>query len=679
MWTRGNYRRIFLDMHIDDSKPEYLSRLDEERIVESLKEAGAQMVVVKGRPHTGLALFPTENGRMHRGLQGRDYVGTMLELCHKNNIAVQLYFSQIFDNWAYENHPEWRVINGEGHNSMDTADGGNPSLFRKGRYGIVCPNNQEYREYVKACLTELTEKYEFESIFLDMPFWPEVCFCSSCRAKYHRAAGREIPRIIDWGDPAFRKWQRLREEWMGEFAAFSADCVKKVRPEVTIEHNLSLMANPWVQASTELIAEVCDYAGGDMYGGYLEQSFMCKYYRNISKTLPFEFITSRCEPCLEFHTTTKSDEELLLHTVIALFHDGAVSICDGMNPDGTIAEQVYKGVIKKVFSDTAEYVKYVEGERIYDMGIWYPTHSKCSWMENGKPVTSDCVSKEFLETYLNMAGILRERHFLFDVVPSKKLKKLKARVLIVCNVVTIQDKEMEDIEAYVRRGGCLYISGHIGHPRLYELLEADYEGMTRHTVTYMSPTQEGREFFTGFDAASPPNIQAGMEQLGFHGACQVLATITLPYTMTDTCEFASIHSNPPGISTARPAVVIKKVGDGKILWSAAAIENSRPYMSRQAAGNLLGYLNGKASVRVKAPACVEVVCWKNDRTYLAVLNEQERAPFIPVNDIVITIPKVFRRAVCICTEEELQLKTGSFGTEIVVRQLEVFRLIALYE
>ena len=60
MWTKGNYRRIFLDMHINDDKPEYLSKIDPEHIVEVMKDAGAQMVVVKGRPHTGLALFPTK-------------------------------------------------------------------------------------------------------------------------------------------------------------------------------------------------------------------------------------------------------------------------------------------------------------------------------------------------------------------------------------------------------------------------------------------------------------------------------------------------------------------------------------------------------------------------------------------------------------------------------------------
>jgi hypothetical protein len=41
MWIEGNYRRIFLDMHIDDWNDEFLSRLDPPRIVATLKDAGA--------------------------------------------------------------------------------------------------------------------------------------------------------------------------------------------------------------------------------------------------------------------------------------------------------------------------------------------------------------------------------------------------------------------------------------------------------------------------------------------------------------------------------------------------------------------------------------------------------------------------------------------------------------
>ena len=105
MWIEGNYRRNLLDMHIDDWNPEFLSKVNVDEYVEALKAAGVQAAMVKGRPHTGLANYPTKVGRMHKGLKGYDYFGEMVKKCHENGIAVIAYFSQIFDNWAYAEHP----------------------------------------------------------------------------------------------------------------------------------------------------------------------------------------------------------------------------------------------------------------------------------------------------------------------------------------------------------------------------------------------------------------------------------------------------------------------------------------------------------------------------------------------------------------------------------------------
>ena len=75
MWIEGNYRRNLLDMHIDDWNELFLSRLNPEEYVSCLKEAGIQAAMVKARSHTGLNYWPGPNGRMHRGLNNRDFVG----------------------------------------------------------------------------------------------------------------------------------------------------------------------------------------------------------------------------------------------------------------------------------------------------------------------------------------------------------------------------------------------------------------------------------------------------------------------------------------------------------------------------------------------------------------------------------------------------------------------------
>jgi len=33
----------------------------------------------------------------------------LIELCHKEGMNVVIYYSLIYNNWAYDNHPEWRM------------------------------------------------------------------------------------------------------------------------------------------------------------------------------------------------------------------------------------------------------------------------------------------------------------------------------------------------------------------------------------------------------------------------------------------------------------------------------------------------------------------------------------------------------------------------------------------
>jgi len=612
---------------------------------------------------------------MHTGLKGKDYVGDMIELCHKNNIDVIVYYSQIFDNWAYDNHPAWRCIDVDGMNSKEIAH----AFFKKGRYGVVCPNNFEYRAYVKANLQELNRNYKFEGMFLDMPFWPKVCYCPCCKERYYKETGKEMPKIIDWSDSNWLGFQDAREKWMAEFTAFSTSCIKDINPEVTVEHNFSVALGPWQFASTDLIIDACDYAGGDYYGGFLEQTFCCKYYSNVTPNLPFVYITSRCDPDLSYHTTTKTKEELLLHAIIALAHNGAFSLCDGMNPDGTITPEVYQDVMKYVFDKTQKYEKYVSGDMLSNVSIWISTHSKFSWSENGKHLSEQIFrGNDFLEGQVRMASILREYNVPFDVVAARNLKDITDDILVVSDVAHIRDLEMDTIEKYVRNGGNLYISGRIGHKRLCELMELTYVGVTDHNFTYMNPTGKGEELLEGFNARNPLSVDGKQHIVEITGSCDVLATITLPYTMTDGNQFSAIHSNPPGINTEMPAIIVKRVGKGKIMWLAASIEKAKPFMSRRVVYNLLKSLHPQWEFTSNAPSFVEILGWKKDgKRYFAAINQQESAPISPIYDVFIEIPGRVKKANLLQNPEVVTLEYDGQNSRIKLPKLDIFLMVEI--
>ena len=163
----------------------------------------------------------------------------------------------------------------------------------------------------------------------------------------------------------------------------------------------------------------------------------------------------------------------------------------------------------------------------------------------------------------------------------------------------------------------------------------------------MRPTEAGKDIFEGFGSLTPltvPMAQMTAEITDPEGIT-VLATRVLPYTLTDTEDFAAIHSNPPGIYTDEPCVILKDTGKGKLLWSAAPME---------------------------------VIGWeKDDSDYFAVINEQEESPVVPMHDIYIDVKKPDKKAVLLPEETELQTEVLGDTLRIYLPKVEIFRMIRL--
>lgn len=673
MWIENNYRRNLMDMHIDDWNEAFLSKIDPDEYVDALADAHVQCAMVKAKPHTGLCYWPATIGRMHRGLNGRDFFGEMVEKCHAKDIAVIAYYTQVFDNWAYDNHPEWRLVAPDGKNFREYR---HKDHFRNGRYGICCPNNPGYRAYVKANLQELNRKYDFEGMFLDMTFWPEICHCEHCRKRWFEETGLELPQKIDWADPLFRKYAYALDVWMADYAKFATDSVKEIKPAVTVEHQFSRITMPWFNGSSEMLTDNVDYCGGDYYGGYLQQTFINKYYKSVSPNLPFVYHTGRCDPELSMHTTTKTEEQIILHAITALIHNGAFLLVDAINPDGSIVPEVYHGLMKRVYEQTMPYEKYISGVLNSDVGVWFASHAKYDPDETCMDVLEKSFDPSvYMDAPVGMTSILRENNIPFDVIGSKNIRSYTGKVLALCHVANIRDEEMDDIEAAVKRGVSLYVSGPVGNERLQKLLGIRVTGKTEHNFTYMDPEADN-DTMTGFTGLAPMTVD-GSQYIAEVVAddVQVMATRTLPYAMTGTDQFAAIHSNPPGIHTGEPCITLRKVGDSALLWTAAPIEMSMPHMSRQVVCRMMKLLVGKQSWSSNAPKFVEVISWtKEDRVFFAAINEQEESPVVPMSDIWIDVPGEHTAAL-LPGNEPLVTEQVEGATRIHLPKVELFTML----
>ena len=123
-------RQILVDMHVPDWDPGFLADYDPIRMVDLYQKSGAQAVMHYCNSHMGLCYWPCSVGEMNKVLKGRDIVGETVTELHRRGIASCAYYSCIFNNWAWTNHPNWRMV-------PAGPDGeGTPGS----RYGVCCFN-----------------------------------------------------------------------------------------------------------------------------------------------------------------------------------------------------------------------------------------------------------------------------------------------------------------------------------------------------------------------------------------------------------------------------------------------------------------------------------------------------------------------------------------------------------
>jgi alpha-L-fucosidase len=147
-WYRKSYRRNLVDMHIEDWNPEFLSAFDPNKYVEMMKIANVQTAMIYANSHIGYCYWPTQSGHMHAGLGGRDILAEVLGEIRKQEMDPVLYYSLIYNNWAYEKHPDWRMVDVNGLPSRDPRHAWSLGDIHGGRYGHCCPNSQGYRDFL---------------------------------------------------------------------------------------------------------------------------------------------------------------------------------------------------------------------------------------------------------------------------------------------------------------------------------------------------------------------------------------------------------------------------------------------------------------------------------------------------------------------------------------------------
>jgi hypothetical protein len=666
-WYKRCYARLLIDNHITEDDPSAMTKFDPAQYVAMVKKAGTEAAMIYATCHNGNCYYPTKVGHMHANLKGRDIFGETVNLLRQEGIVPVAYYTSIYHNHSAKTHPAWRVtqVNGNQHG---------------GRYWWSCPNNDEYRAFVLAQVAEVIA-YDVDGIFNDMTFWPGICVCSSCRAKYLAETGREIPKKVDWRSREWISFQRFRERSMAAFAQAITTSIH-AQKDVTVTHQTSTIMHGWMQAYTLGIADACDYTSGDFYGGKYQHIIGSKVLAAASKNLPYEFMTSRCVN-LRDHTSMKSEAELMAEAATTLANAGAYFFIDAINPDGTLENEVYErlGAVAKRLQPFTAAVKRHRPVIVADKAFYY---SSAAYVDES--ASTDIMSpgggKPAVDEMSGASIVLTRSHLPFRAVTSATVDYSGLNTLIMANVMYTTPAENERLRAFVRNGGTLIATGltslyqpdgaTTGEFGLADLFGVSYSGQKSKRFHYLSFLD--RHWLVSAHASAP---------LVTARSATVVARILEPVFDPDAELYASIHSNPPGLETPYVGLTVNAFGKGKCVYLSSPVL-SLQQDAQQAFGEWLfrEYSPSAIVLDTNAPPCVEITVNRSTtaNAYLiGLVNYQKELPNVPVRELTVTVQLPGGRTPSTCIRvsdgKRLDVKTRNGALVLEVPFLETLEMI----
>ena len=676
-WYSDKFRRHLLDMHINDDRDEYMSEFSPENYLKMLKLGNIQVAMIYLQSHVGLCNWPTKSGRTHNFFQKKpDEIKRLIDMCRADGISVVGYYSLNFTQWAHDTHPQWRMLECNGKSSREND--------KMERSGLCCPNNKGYREFVFRQIDEMLDFFRLDGIFFDMLYWPQTCYCDCCREKYKAEVGRELPDMENCSFSEKLSLNDAKARWMVEWATAVTEHVHKADPQLPVEHNFSAATNGFQHCCRDGIAEASEYVGGDLYGGTLEQAFVCATYRNLTPNQPFEYMTGRCTPNLMAHTVNKTEDELMQQVMITCAHHGAFLAIDAIDPVGTMDERVYK-LIGKIYEEEAEYEPYLKGEVIEDVGLLFNLDSAVN-LEGGdagtkflhfKTVDCECENRT---ASIGAAKHLIAEHIPYGVTTKKNFKEWDKYPVIVAPAINRLEPQVEDaLIKYVRDGGCLYFSG-CQQPKLFEVLIggkiAKYSGTMK---AYMYPVGEGKDLMPDYNEKYPIPFDMSIPFVEGISEGKILAYIKTAYTdRGDGATCASFHSDPPGIPTDYPAMVEKTYGKGKVIWAAGPVEFHKAPDYREIFAKMLRRLNDTPyTVTSTANPMVEIVSFKDGNSItLGTVNLADPAQLFtqPPFTVTVNCDAPVKSVKRLPTEEEISFEASGNSATFSVENLRILEM-----
>jgi hypothetical protein len=407
-----------------------------------------------------VAFYPTQVPLQRRAqfLGDRDIFGAVCKAAHDDGIAVFARMdSDGADDSVYKAHPEWFAINATGR------------PYRARNLYVPCVNGGYYREHIAAIVSEIAGNYHPEG-FTDNS-WSglprnSICYCDNCVKKFRADRSLDLPRERDWNAPAYRAWiewsyaSRL-ENWdlfnQAAHAAGGPNCV-------------------WIgQTGGNISGSAAEFRDYREICRRAEILMLDNQHRNDSTGFQANGVSGRV-------VNGMLGWDKLAPESVAMYQAetsaGASDFRLASKPEPEVRLWALDGIAAGMQAKWHYINAYQEDRRMYDtpvaLGAWLSKNEE--FLVRRHPIATvgilysqrnnDFFGREDAEAQVNAPqrgfteALLRAR-IPYQMVHAEDLDRDAAnlRLLVLPNVGTMTDAQVESVRNFVQKGGGLIASG----------------------------------------------------------------------------------------------------------------------------------------------------------------------------------------------------------------------------
>jgi hypothetical protein len=521
-------RQVHLDFHTSPHVPGVGAEFDLQQLARTLQTAHVNSVTVFAKCHHGYSYYPTRVGTIHPHLK-RDLLGEMIAACHQAGIRAPVYTTVVWDELAWQTHPEWRQLSPAGQ----VAGPSNTPL--KPGWKNLCMNTG-YADYVIAQIEEILDRYDGDGMFIDIVrYIGASCVCATCLAQ-----------MVEQGvDP--EDHQQLRAFTLAaerRFMERTTQAIRAKKPAQSIFYNSRLRMGwdaaqcnrPELDNFTHL--EIESLPGG--FWGYDHFPMYVRYFQTFDRELLA--MTGR------FHTAwgdfggLRNRAALEFECFQALAHGAAISIGDQLHPRGRLDPAVYAR-IGEVYAQVERYEPWCfDTQPVAEIGVI--------------SANTDPWETIIDESDRGALHVLEQLHHQFHFLDTGA-DLSPYTVIILPDAAPVDAALAQRLRDYLASGGSLLVTGRSG----LDEAAGDFALAAELGVHYRGPAEFAPDYL-----ALEPALGAGIEpmahvcqlpgvRIAVDPGAELLARSGAPYFNRTWRHFNSHQYTPMEAVTDEPVIV----------------------------------------------------------------------------------------------------------------------------